>query len=57
MKNKIIYGVVCLTLIFAACSKNKTDVVTLPITVKTKNITLISTLLLHLHFLISGIQR
>lgn len=39
MKNKIIYGVVCLTLIFAACSKNKTDVVTLPTTVKTKNIT------------------
>jgi len=39
MKNKIIYGTVCLALIFAACSKSKTDVVTLPATVKTKNIT------------------
>jgi hypothetical protein len=39
MKNKIIYGAVCLPLIFAACSKSKTDLVTLPSTVKTKNIT------------------
>jgi hypothetical protein len=39
MKHKIIYGSVCLALIFAACSKNKTDVVILPTTVKTKNIT------------------
>ncbi len=38
MKNKIIFGSVLLTLIFAACTK-KDNTVVLPTTVKTKNIT------------------
>jgi hypothetical protein len=39
MKNRIIYAAVAITLVFAACSKDKTVVTPLPTTVKTKSIT------------------
>ncbi|MGH2553205.1 MAG: HmuY family protein [Chitinophagaceae bacterium] len=39
MKNRIFYAAAITSLFFAACSKNKADIVTLPTTVKTKSIT------------------
>ena len=39
MKNRIFYAAASIALIFTACSKDKTDTVVLPTTVKTKNIT------------------
>ena len=39
MKNRIFYAAAGIALIFTACSKDKTDTVVLPTTVKTKSIT------------------